>query len=212
MPGGHPLTRIVESYWWTGRPLHEQCDRLATILKDSWKCARVCVDASGLGLDLATRLQKAMPDAVEPFTFNVSTKSELAYGLLAHAGSGRLQMWSEDPSAARHAARLRTRPALGSGQNARLGPASLGYASLSPEANEFWREVDRARPIHRTTGSGSFGANKLSFYVPEQYGHDDFLTALALLSRAACSPITTTPYVPPLSFATPPPPPAPIAF
>jgi len=206
---GHPITRIVEAYWWTGRPLYEQCDRLIGLLKETWSCAKVVVDASGLGLDLATRLQRAMGAAVvEPFPFSVSSKSDLAYALLAHASSGRLQMWNEEPSPSGRgqgegAPRLRTKPSV---KAANLAPSSQGYAALSPEANEFWREVDRARPIHRSTGSGAFGANKLSFYVPEHYGHDDFLVALALVSRAACSQPAVSEYIPPLSFVLPPPP------
>jgi hypothetical protein len=146
---GPALAKIVQAYWWTGRPLHEQCDRLVSLLKDTWKCRRVAVDASGLGADLAARLQKALgATVVEPFVFTAPSKSDLAYSLLAHVSSGRLQMWSEQ--------------------------------SPSPEATEFWREVERARPIHRSEG-------KLGFYVPEHYGHDDFLVALALCSRAAQS-------------------------
>ena len=191
----HPETRIVEAYWWTGRPLHEQCDTLVSILKE-WRCRRAVIDASGIGADLAMRVQRALGERlVEPFLFTVSSKSELAYALLAHAGSTKLQMWEEHvPGMPKGDASFRLKlPRL---PKKTLGPASQGFAALSPEAAEFWREVERARPIHRTTGSGMFGANKLSFYVPAQYGHDDYLNALALLSRAACSAVLATPYVP----------------
>ena len=49
--------RLVEVYWWTNRPLHEQYARLAHLLGEVWRCRRVVVDATGLGADLATRLQ-----------------------------------------------------------------------------------------------------------------------------------------------------------
>lgn len=118
--GGAPLTRLVEIYWWTGRPLHEQCDQLIRLLRDAWRCRRVVVDASGLGADLAGRLERALgKTVVEPFVFNVQSKSRLAYHLLAHVHSGRLQMWAE-PDGAR-----------------------------SPESAELWTEVERVRPILR---------------------------------------------------------------
>ena len=185
----HPITRIVQAYWWTGRPLHEQCDGLISILKE-WRCARVVVDASGVGADLAERLQRALSeDAVERFTFSLPSKSELAYALLGHTATGRVQMWDERPrgsgSRGLKVPLLRTRV---------LPPAAQGFAAFSPEAAEFWREVERARPIHRSTGSGAFAPNKLSFYVPEHYGHDDFLIALALCSRAACSQVRANTY------------------
>ena len=50
-----------------------------------------------------------------------------------------------------------------------------GERGRSPEAEEFWREVERVRPVVRS-------GEQLSFYVPEQLGHDDFVTMLALLA------------------------------
>jgi len=167
---GAPITRIIEAYWWTGRPLHEQCDRLITLLKETWQCAKVVVDASGLSAGLATRLQKALGERViEPFVFTSPSKSDLAYALLAHTASGRLTMWAE----------------------------TAATSATSPESSEFWREVERARPLIRA-------GQKLSFYVPEHYGHDDFLVALALTSRAARAAATITPFVPGVWTAPPP--------
>jgi hypothetical protein len=185
----HPITKIVQAFWWTGHPLHEQCDGLISILKE-WRCARVVVDASGIGADLAERLQRALGEpCVERFAFNVPSKSELTFALLNHANSGRLQMWDERPRGS--SGRGPKQPLL---RTKVLLPATQGFAALSLEAGEFWRVVERARPIHRTSGSGHFGPNKLSFYVPEQYGHDDFLIALALCSRAACSQVRASTY------------------
>ncbi len=149
--GGLAFTRLVEIYWWTGRPLHEQCDRLIHLLRDVWRVSRVVVDASGLGADLAARLERALGSAVvEPFVFSVGSKSRLAYHLVAHVNSGRLHMWQEEGTA----------------------------GERSPEAAEFWREVELARPVFRT-------GEQLGFFVPEQQGHDDFVTMLALLAWAA---------------------------
>ena len=190
---GHPITRIVQAYWWTGRPLREQCDLLVTLLKHTWRCERVVVDASGLGLTLATRLATALgEEVVERLAFSVPSKSELTYGLLGHVDSGRLTMWSEGGgvSEAVMAPRGRTRVAASSGVP----------MATSAEAAEFWRVVEQARPIHRVGGAG---APRLGFYVPEHYGHDDFLVALALVSRAAREAAVPVEYVPPLSFVVP---------
>lgn len=127
--GGHPRTRLVEVYEWSGRPLHEQCDRLVHLLREVWRCRRVVIDASGLGADLAARVARALGAAVvEPFTFTVGSKSRLTYHLLAHVASGRLQMWAEEGGA------------------------------RSPVAESFWTEVSRARPVVRPGGHLGFMA------------------------------------------------------
>jgi hypothetical protein len=183
---GHgALTRIVDLYWWTGRPLHEQCDQLIGLLRDHWGCRRVTIDASGLGADLAARLERALgTHAVEPVVFSVPTKSKLAYNLLARVNSGRLQMWSESThgstSVAESVAQTPREDRIPS------GPSDAYHLAVSPEATEFWREVERARPIIRS-------GEQLSFYVPEHLGHDDFVTMLALLAWAVRD-VRTAPY------------------
>jgi hypothetical protein len=129
--GGHPITRIVETYWWTGLPLHEQCDRLVHLMRETWRCRRVVVDASGLGTDLASRLSRAIgPTVVEPYVFTVATKSRLTYHLLAHVSSGRMHMWAETG----------THP--------------------SPEAREFWSQVTSVRPVLRAGNQLGYSAPK----------------------------------------------------
>jgi hypothetical protein len=155
--GGHPRTRLVEAYQWTERPLHEQCDRLVHLLREVWRCRRVVTDASGLGADLAARLARALgATVVEPFTFTVASKSRLSYSLLAHVASGRLQMWAE------------------------------AGGERSPEAESFWTEVSRVRPVIRPGG-------QLGFAAPPGSGHDDHVAMLALVawaSRGVALPVT----------------------
>ena len=92
--------RLVEVYWWTNRPLHEQYARLAHLLGEVWHCRRVVVDATGLGADLATRLRRALgTTVVEPFVFTAATKSRLGYDLLAAVNAARLLVWQSDQSA-----------------------------------------------------------------------------------------------------------------
>ncbi|HEV2121396.1 MAG TPA: hypothetical protein VGW38_01305 [Chloroflexota bacterium] len=140
-------------------------DQLTTLLREVWQCRRVAVDASGLGADLAARLERALGrHVVEPVTFTVQTKSRLAYNLLARTNAGRLKMWAEAPPA--KDGQPPAPPAAG---------GTLEAPPHSPEAVEFWREIERARPIIRS-------GEQLSFYVPDHQGHDDFVAMLALLA------------------------------
>jgi hypothetical protein len=177
--GSDPLVRIQDLYWWTGRPLHEQCDQLVDLFTHVWPCRKVVVDATGLGADLAARLQVALgKDTVDPFVFTAPAKSRLSYHLLSLVGRSRLHMWSESSP--------HSPLPLGEGQ----GEGNT-EAHLSPEAAEFWRECRLARPLHRSSGL-------LSFYVPDHLGHDDFLSSLALLAWSVQpeSPQHTTPLTP----------------
>ena len=130
--GGHPVTRVVACYRWQNRPLHEQHDRLLRLLRDTWRVRRACVDASGIGADLAARLGRVMGSVVEPIAFSVQAKSRLAYGVLAHAGAGRLTWWGEDGRSREYAAAWReitaVRPVLRAGNQ--LGwqaPQQVGH-------------------------------------------------------------------------------------
>lgn len=147
--GGHPATRTVETYWWTGEPLHEQCDRLIQLMRETRRCRKVVVDASGLGADLASRpLRTLGPTVVEPYVFTVATKSRPTDHLLAHVSGRRLQTWTES------------------------GPHP------TPEAAEFRSQVTRVRPVLRA-------GHQIGFTAPKTTGHDDFVTSLALVSRAS---------------------------
>jgi hypothetical protein len=133
---------------------------LIGLLRDTWQCCKVVVDASGVGADLAARLRRALgPAVVEPVVFSVPVKSQLAYHLLALVNAGRLRVWAPDGSA---------------------------------EHAELFAQVERCRYELRAH-------QQLSFFVPPEQGHDDFVTMLALL---AWSTTLTTP--PPLSLYVPP--------
>ncbi len=129
--GSLPHARLVHLYWWTGRPLHEQCDRLIQLLRDVWHCQKIVVDASGLGADLAMRLQRACGrSVVEPFTFSAQSKSRLAFHLVTHVNAARLQMWAEPDGVP------------------------------SAEAAEFWKEVELARAVVRSEGQLGFDVHE----------------------------------------------------
>ena len=89
-----PSVRIVEHYWWTGRPHTEVYSNLVQILKDLWRCRRVVVDATGVGAGVAAFLQRALgKSVVTPFLFTTQSKSKLGFDLLSAIGSGRLRMY-----------------------------------------------------------------------------------------------------------------------
>ncbi|MDR7613175.1 MAG: hypothetical protein QN210_12280 [Armatimonadota bacterium] len=143
---GLPVCRLVEIYWWTGRPLDQQAAALIHLLRAVWQVRRVAVDASGIGADLAARLSRALgPQACEPVVFTAPEKSRLGYELLALVNRAGLQAWAEDHS---------------------------------PESRALWAEVARCRYELRAR-------EQIAWYVPEDEGHDDFVTMLALVARAA---------------------------
>ena len=93
-----PLVHVVEHYRWTGEPHHALTPVLADLLKRTWRCRRVVVDATGLGAGVASGLVKAMGAAVEPFVFTAASKSQLGFDLLGAVNSGRLTAYAGDGS------------------------------------------------------------------------------------------------------------------
>ena len=94
-----PAVRVVEHYWWTGRPHTEVYSNLVQILKDLWRCRRVVVDATGIGAGVANFLQKALGrNVVTPFLFTAQSKSKLGYDLISAVNAGKLRMYRADGS------------------------------------------------------------------------------------------------------------------
>jgi phage FluMu gp28-like protein len=58
------------------------------------------------------------------------------------------------------------------------GRLKMYAADGSPEGQEFWRQVCRARASYRSNQA-------MSFYMDPSEGHDDYLSSLALLVEAA---------------------------
>ena len=94
-----PSIRVVEHFWWSGKPHTETFSRLVHILKDIWGCRRVVVDATGVGAGVAAFLRKSLGTSiVKPFTFTARSKSDLGFDLLAAINSGRLHTYKPDGS------------------------------------------------------------------------------------------------------------------
>lgn len=93
-----PRLLIVEHYCWVGEPHVLLYSRLVDILKNTWRCRKVVVDATGVGEPVAAFLKEALGHKVVPFKFTGRSKSELGFNLLAAVNSGRLKMYSADSS------------------------------------------------------------------------------------------------------------------
>ena len=94
-----PSLRVVEHFWWTGKPHTETFSHLVHILKDLWGCSRVVVDATGIGAGVAAFLRRSLGTSiVKPFNFTARSKSDLGFDLLAAINSGRLHTYQPDSS------------------------------------------------------------------------------------------------------------------
>ena len=93
-----PAVRVVEHYRWTGEPHHSLTPALVDLVKRTWRCRRVVVDATGLGTGVASALVKAMGGAVEPFVFTAGSKSRLGFELLGAVNTGRVSAYAGDGS------------------------------------------------------------------------------------------------------------------
>lgn len=88
--GPLPRYRVVARRWWTGRPHHELQGALVR-LAETWGASRLVVDATGLGVGLASFLRRALGPRVTPFVFTAHSKSELGWAFRGLCASGRFQ-------------------------------------------------------------------------------------------------------------------------
>lgn len=93
-----PYIRVVEHYCWVGRKHSELYPQMVDLLKNTWNCCRVVVDATGIGEVVVSFLRKALGSRVTAFKFTQSSKSALGFELLAAVNSGRLKLYRRDGS------------------------------------------------------------------------------------------------------------------
>jgi hypothetical protein len=93
-----PRIDVVEHYAWVGRRHPELYRELLHIIRDTWQCSRVVVDATGVGEGVASFLRAALGNRVIPFKFTQSSKSALGFNLLAAVNSGNLSLYRADGS------------------------------------------------------------------------------------------------------------------
>ena len=94
-----PRVKIVEHYWWTGRPHTALYSQLLDVLENVWGVRRAVVDSTGVGAGVASFLSGALGrSVVAPFVFTQPLKSRLGFDLLAAVNSGRVKMYRQDGS------------------------------------------------------------------------------------------------------------------
>jgi len=93
-----PLIQIVEHYCWVGSKHPVLYRQMVDILRNTWSCSRIAVDATGAGEAVASFLRSAFGSRVIPFKFSQVSKSMLGFNLLAAVNSGRLKIYSGDGS------------------------------------------------------------------------------------------------------------------
>lgn len=94
-----PVVRVVDQVWWTGHPHASLVPQLAGLMRDTWHCNSVLVDATGLGQGVASMLGRLLGSVVHPFVFTAESKSRLGFGLLSAVNANRLKLYAADGSA-----------------------------------------------------------------------------------------------------------------
>jgi hypothetical protein len=89
---------IVEHYTWTGRKHPELYPQFIDLIKNVWHCRRAVIDATGIGQPVASFLKNELGSRIVPFVFSPSSKTRLAFDLLAAINSGGLKMYASDNS------------------------------------------------------------------------------------------------------------------
>jgi hypothetical protein len=93
-----PVIKVVEHYCWVGRKHPLVLNQMVDIVKKTWGCSRIVVDATGIGEPIASFLQQALGSKVIPFKFSQKTKSEAGFELISAVNSGRLKIYKQDGS------------------------------------------------------------------------------------------------------------------
>ena len=93
-----PAVRVVEHYVWVSQKHADLYGRMTDLLRNTWGCSRIVVDATGIGEAVASFLVKALGGRVVPFKFSQVSKSALGFNLLAAINSGRLKLYGGDGS------------------------------------------------------------------------------------------------------------------
>lgn len=94
-----PTIEILDHLWYTGRNHADLIPTLANLLKNTWHCRTVVIDATGLGAPMASLLTRLLGSrTVHPFTFTAQSKSRLGFNLLAAVNANRLKLYAPDGS------------------------------------------------------------------------------------------------------------------
>jgi hypothetical protein len=90
---GEPEVEAVRVYIWTGEPNVSVQGALASLLAQTWRVAKVAVDATGIGEPVAAFLKTALgAGRVEARKLSAESESSLGFELIAAVNSGRLRL------------------------------------------------------------------------------------------------------------------------
>jgi len=86
--GKMPTYRVLSRVVWNNVPISQQAVRLAGLFRE-WRAVWLVVDATGVGAGLASALVASVGRKVIPFVFSAKSKSDLGWGWVGLAESGR---------------------------------------------------------------------------------------------------------------------------
>lgn len=90
-----PRYLVQQRFAWHGTA-HTLIYAQLRALLEHWRITYLVADATGVGAGLVSFLDKVFPGKVIPFTFNSKSKSDLGYGFLAVADTGRFRDYVAD--------------------------------------------------------------------------------------------------------------------
>ena len=88
-----PQYRVVQRYEWVGMN-HTQLYTQVKALFEHWQARYCVIDASGLGMGLASFLQTTFIGKIIPFVFTAQSKSRLGWDFIALIESGRFKEYA----------------------------------------------------------------------------------------------------------------------
>ncbi len=95
---GLPAYQVVDRRSWRGAN-HVDLEQQVLALADHWRAERLVVDATGLGMGIASHLEAALGERVRKFTFTAQSKSDLGWRWLACIEQGRYKEYVDEGAA-----------------------------------------------------------------------------------------------------------------
>lgn len=149
-----PFLRVVDHLFIEREHVQRGVDRIAAFLQH-WRVRRAVVDAKGVGGPVARRLEKRMPNRVEALESSLDDVSDMGFGLIGAAETGRIKVYSE---------------------------AELTAEELEV-SREFWKQAELCDRHYR--GDGKMRWEAPTTWVDGKPVHDDFVKSLGYAWRAA---------------------------
>ena len=123
---------VVQHISWQGEPYAEVEAAIEALVRE-WRFARICIDGTGIGSTLAAHLETELGTNAERLTFNQTVKTDLGYGLIAAAATGRVKLYRDDGSPEAGAVRAQLRQATSESK----GPGALRWGAPSGAHDDY---------------------------------------------------------------------------